>query len=389
MLLGPEHGYVFAVRGGSGAVLARRVGLSETQAQDLVKRVRAGIELGADGVPGRFDTQAAQALYELLLAPLAPALEGARTVLVAADGPLLSIPFGLLLTGRTTPDNLAAAPWLIRRHAIVHMPAAQTLVALRGAGSGVASAAPLAYAGFGDPVMPTEMQLRRSFPPDRCAGDARAARELRPLPGTRVEVLAAQRLTGARPEAVKLGSAFTAAAIRGGGLERYRVVHFATHALLPGELSCLQEPALMASTPAGAADANGAFIPTSAFLALKLDADLVILSACNTGTVLGGEATSGTGGEGLSAMARSFFFAGARGVLATHWSVSDEAAELTVTIALKRQAEHGASSAVALRTAQLALIEEAGKRLPAAYAHPFFWAPFALIGDGRRDAASR
>ncbi|SDD70117.1 CHAT domain-containing protein [Belnapia rosea] len=375
MLLGRSHGWVLMVRG--GAVQMARSALTEAEAGRLVNALRAGV-VDAGGRPGRFDPAPAQALYAALLAPLARPLEGAETLVVVPDGPLLGIPFGMLLTGPADPAALGAAPWLVRRHAVVHVPSPQTLVTLRGAGPG--SAAPLAYGGFGDFVPPSPAQLIRSFPVDRCAADARLAAGLMRLPGTRIEVQEAERLMGARPQDVRLGPDFTAASLRAAELGQRRIIHLATHALLPGELSCLQEPSIVVSPQAGAADANSAFVKASDLLGLKLDADLIILSACNTG----GPGGAG-GGEALSGLARAFFYAGARGLMVTHWAVDDAAAALTVADSLRRQ-QAGASSAAALRGAQLLLLDEAGQRLPDAFGHPFYWAPFALIGDGRRAA---
>ncbi len=376
MLLGRDHGWAMVLR--AGQVHVARVNHGEAELARLVQTVRDGAAT-PDGTPGRFDPAPAQALYQALLAPMEAPLAGAATLVVAPDGPLLALPFGLLLTGEADANRLQGAPWLIRRHAIVHVPSAQTLVTLRGAGTG--SSAPHAYAGFGDFAPANAAQLARSFPADRCASDARLAAGLGRLPGTRVEVQAAQQLTGAGPRDVKLGAEFTAAALRGAHLDQYRVVHLATHALLPGELSCLPEPSIVVSPSAGAPDAGSAFIPASDLLALKLDADLVVLSACNTG----GPGGAG-GGEALSGLARAFFYAGARGLMVTHWAVDDSAAALTVADSLRRQ-QGGASSAASLRGAQLLILEEAGRALPAEFAHPFFWAPFALIGDGRRVAS--
>ncbi len=373
MLLGRDHGWVMLLR--EGKVRVARVALGEEELGALVQKVRNGAAT-PEGAPGEFDAPAAEAIYQALLAPLEAPLEGAKTLVVAPDGPLLALPFGLLLTAPTTPTAWRDAPWLIRRFAIVHVPSAQSLVTLRSAGIG--STAPKAYAGFGDFQPASTAQLAKSFPPDRCASDARLASGLGRLPGTRVEVQTAQQLTGAAAGDVKLGAAFTAAALRSSGLDKYRVLHLATHALLPGELSCLPEPAIVVSAQAGAADAATAFIPASDLLSLKLDADLVVLSACNTG----GPGGAG-GGEALSGLARAFFYAGARGLLVTHWAVDDSAAALTVADSLRRQ-QGGASSAAALRGAQLLILEEAGRALPAEFAHPFYWAPFALIGDGRR-----
>ncbi len=379
MLIGRTHGWVLALR--EGRVSAARTTLTDAETTRLVAAVRAGV-IDAANRPGRFDTEAAAAIYAALLRPLEPALEGAATLHVVPDGALLGIPFGLLLTGPAERDGLLGAPWLIRRHAIAHVPSPQTFVTLRTAGA--RSTAPMPWIGFGDFVPPSRAQLDASFPRDRCANDATMAQGLVRLPGTRSEVLIAMEQTGAPPQAVHLGAAFTAAALRAPDVGQARIVHLATHALLPGELSCLTEPTVVVSTAAGARNADQAFVRASELLNLKLDADLVILSACNTGGP-GGEG----GGEALSGLARAFFFAGARGLMVTHWAAQDDAAALTVSDALRRQ-RGGASSAAALRGAQMLIFEDVARRPGLTdFAHPFYWAPFALIGDGQRTAPGR
>lgn len=377
ILLGRGHGYAIAVR--RDRVAVRRIALTEAEAARLVTTLREAIAPGGGAAgPGRFEPTAAHALWRATLAPLAQATDDAATLFVVPDGPLLAIPFGLLLTGEARADDLGAAPWLIRRHGVVHVPSPQSLVTLREAGG--ASAAPLPYAGFGDALPPSAAQFARSFPADRCGEDARLARGLGRLPGTLAEVRIAAQLMGAAPQQVRFGAEFTASSLRAARLNEARVIHLATHALLPGELSCLPEPALLVTPPAGAAGAEAGFFRASEVLNLRLDADLVILSACNTG----GPAGAG-GGEALSGLARAFFYAGARGLMVTHWAVDDTASAFTIADTLRRQ-QAGATSAAALRGAQLAILDEAGRRLPAAYAHPFYWAPFALIGEGRRQA---
>src|SRR5262249_35022949 len=92
---------------------------------------------------------------------------------------------------------------------------------------------------------------------------------------------------------------------------------------------------------------------------------------------------SSTGGESLSGLARAFFYAGARSMLVTHWSINDQTSAFLVADTLRRLAigeAHGLGDA--LRGAQLGLLDRAGKDLPAHLAHPFYWAPFALIGEG-------
>jgi CHAT domain-containing protein len=373
MLLGPQEGFVMVVR--DGRVDARRIPLGEAAVAELVARLRRSSELGVSGLP-RFDTGAAHELHRLLVAPVAAALDGVETLVVAPDGPLLALPFGMLLAQPADPDALGGADWLVRRHAIVHVPSPQTLVTLRAAGTG--STAPNPYIGFGDFVPPSASQFARAFPADRCGTDARLATGLGRLPGTRAEVLTSQALLGAPADRAILGAAFTIPHLRRQPLNQFRVVHLATHALLPGELSCLTEPSIVASPPAGVPSADPAFLKASEVLDLKMDADLVILSACNTGGP-GGEG----GGEALSGLARAFFYAGARGLMVTHWAVDDAAAALTVADTLRRQ-QGGATSAAALRGAQMLILDEAGRNLPEIFAHPYYWAPFVLIGDGRR-----
>ncbi|WP_372623709.1 CHAT domain-containing protein [Falsiroseomonas sp.] len=379
ILLGDEHGYSLAVRA-DGNVTARRIAIGDAGAAALVARMRAGVD--QPGTVRSFDTAAAHELYTKLFGPVATALEGVEQLTVIPDGPLLSIPFGMLLAEPADPAALGRAAWLIRRHAIAHATSAQAVVTLRNAAP--ASAAPRAYVGFGDFEPPSAAQLARSFPADRCAQDARLAGGLVRLPGTREEVRIAAQLAGGGAGATTYGAAFTQAALRTAQLDQHRIIHLATHALLPGELSCVQEPSVVLSAAPGAADASSAFLRASQLLDLKLDADLVILSACNTaGPASGLAGTTGSAGEALSGLARSFFYAGARGLLVTHWPAVDQAAAITVADTMRRQ-EAGADSATALRGAQLVLLDEAGRSLPEFYAHPYYWAGFALIGDGRR-----
>jgi CHAT domain-containing protein len=176
-----------------------------------------------------------------------------------------------------------------------------------------------------------------------------------------------------------LGAAFTVPAVEAADLSEYRVLHFAAHALLPTDLECESEPAIVTSAPRGAKDVSGALLTASRVSGLKLDADAVILSACNSGGP-GGT----TAGESLSGLARAFFYAGARTLLVTHWSVNDQAAAFLVVQTLEdyRSGKSG-GIAGALRGAELAMLDRAGSNgLPVELGHPFFWAPFAAVGEG-------
>lgn len=365
-------GWSFLVR--DGTVFVGRVDGGTKKVADLVRRVRASIESDT-GVPPAFDTKSAQDLYAATMGGLDTAMQGMKAMVVAPAGPLLSVPFGLLLTGPAAPTNLAEAPWLLRRMDISHVPAAANFVSLRKIAGGSRARQP--WFGFGDFRPVTVNQATRSFGAE-CADSARQFAGLAPLPFARRELEAARLLLGGDASGQLLGVGFTADAVRKATLKDFRILHFATHALLPNELQCQTEAAIVTSAPPGAADAGGALLTSSAVIGLDLDADTVILSACNSGGPGGS-----TGGESLSGLARSFFYAGARSLMVTHWSVNDQAAAFLVADSLRRLgAGEGNGMAGAMRNAQLGMLDNAGKGLPAELAHPFYWAPFALIGEG-------
>ncbi|HET8996672.1 MAG TPA: CHAT domain-containing protein, partial [Acetobacteraceae bacterium] len=329
----------------------------------------------AQGLPA-FNVAASHSLYAAVLGPLAPQLNGVRSLIVAPTGPLLSLPFAVLLTGPADSAHLSDAPWLIRRMTVVHVPSAENFVALRKIAT--TSRARQPWFGFGDFRPVTLAQAKRTFPTSTCADSARLFAGLPSLPFAARELEAARVLLHGSREDELLGAAFTVPNVMRAHLQDFRVLHFAAHALLSTDLRCQPQPAIVTSAPPGAVDASGALLTSDDVLGLDLDADLVILSACNSGGPGGADA-----GDSLSGLARAFFFAGARALLVTHWSISDQSSAYLIADTLRRFADRSDGGlAGALRAAELGMIDGAGHALPAALAHPFYWAPFALIGEG-------
>ena len=368
--LGRESGWVFLLR--DGTVTAAPLGASPARIGELVKRFRDSVEPGAAGLKP-FDSAAAQGLYDAVLRPVAGKLAGADRLVVAPAGALLSVPFAALLTGPAGTD-LATAPWLIKQVAIAHVPAAANFVSLRRIAGTSRAAHP--WFGLGNFRPASLVQAERTFPGPSCQESARLFAGLPPLPFAGKELEAARALLGGSPSDELVGAAYTVPAVRKAPLKDYRILHFASHALLPAELRCSEEPAVVTSAPPGAQNADGALLTASLVSGLDLDADAVILSACNSA------GPGGPAGESLSGLARAFFYAGARAMLVTHWSVNDQASAFLVADTLRRLKEGDGGLAGSLRGAELGLLEAAGKQMPAELSHPFYWAPFALIGDG-------
>jgi len=173
-----------------------------------------------------------------------------------------------------------------------------------------------------------------------------------------------------------IGAAASEANLRRQALGEYNVLYFATHGLLPGELRCETEPGLALSPPPGASTttADDGLLDASEVASLSFNAELVVLSACNTAAG-GGR----FGGEALSGLAEAFFYAGARTLIASHWQVPSLATERLMTGLFDRAGPRLAGGiAESLRQAQLAIASDA------ATAHPYYWAAFTVIGDGGR-----
>lgn len=400
-LVGDNESFVWAIS--QERVSWQRLGLGRTRLGEKVVRLRKGldvIELQKGAVAGNvqlFDLKLAHDLFTELLSPVAHALEGKRNVIVVPSGPLTSLPFHLLITEppanpitelKQIPDY-SSASWIINRHAITMLPSVVSLKALRELTKRPAGSKPLV--GYGNPTfdankVPAEGTSPRKPAMSRSARvytaywkggtiDLEAlARGLEPLPETADELRGvAKALTGSVQD-IHLGQAASETAVKKTDLSEYRVVYFATHGLIAGEVSGLGEPALALATPATATDLDDGLLTASEVAQLKLNADWVVLSACNTA------AGDKVGAEAFSGLARAFFYAGARTLLVSHWSVDSPAAvRLTTKIFETLKLNPGMTRAEALRQSMLAFMNDRSDPLNA---YPAFWAPFALVGDG-------
>ena len=371
-----------------------------------------------DGQPLPFDPARAHALYASLLGEARDLIEG-KHLLVVPSGALTTLPFQVLVTEAPASSDLAKARWLVRDHAITVLPSAASLVALRRTGRPSAAAKPML--GFANPLLDGNQkdpkdgawykkEARRARARMGCAAKPKprtAARRaigrsatlvpqvaglanlahLRvqdPLPETADEVCEVARSIGADVSDMRIGARATETEIKrlsaAGDLAGYRILHFATHGLLAGQLTGTREPGLILTPPRKATQQDDGYLSGSEIAALKLDADWVILSACNTA----GGTGKGEAAEALSGLARVFFYAGARALLVSHWEVDSDAAVKLVTKAVGALAkDEGLGRAEALRRAMLAAMADTSR--PAHWTpawHPEVWAPFVVVGEG-------
>jgi CHAT domain-containing protein len=302
------------------------------------------------------------------------------------NGALTSLPPQVLVTSDPTGKDLRSIDWLIRRHSIAILPSVASLKVLRGGKARVAAAKPLI--GFGDPVFTRDgtetakrIAFNRGYTSFYRGGTADLdvlAKALPPLPETADELRAVAKSLGAGEADLRLESAATETAVKQTKLDQYRIVYFATHALVSGETEQaakgLAEPALVLSLPAVATALDDGLLTSSEVAQLKLNADWVVLSACNTA------AANKPGAEALSGLARAFFYAGARALLVSHWPVeSDTTVKLMTTVFAAIAKDPKLTTSEALRQAMLATMDD---RTNPDWANPTSWAPFILVGEG-------
>lgn len=312
-----------------------------------------------EGYWNSFDLCAAHDLYDLVLGQID--LSGIDELLVVPDGALETIPFSVLVS-EIEADG--APQWLVERHAITTLPATSSLRALRLYSTTEELAVDDRHPFLG--IAPVTFSQRSDDSPLRGAS-------IPDLPGTDDEVRLLSAFLGADEEGIILGDAATEHFVRTAALDQYRVLSFATHGFLSRETSeftdgAINEMALALRSGQG----EDGLLTSSEAATLRLNADWVLLSACNTAASEGGDDA-----EGLSGLARAFFYAGAETLLVSHWPIDDEATPTLLTDVMMRSQSDDISRAQSLRQAQLAMLSQRQ------YAHPFYWAPFSVVGDNR------
>ena len=386
--------YVWAINA-SGKVSFHQWQVGEKEGARLVDKIRKTLDVAGLGNKAPvFDYADANTVYKGLFGPIESEMADKKHLIVATSGAFANMPLGVLVRKPVTSPNPSNAAWLIKDTAISQVPTASGWLSLKRYAKVPSSTQPLI--AWGDPLFDNKASQQVAAAP--AASTVRAVINTRstmqtgleqsqnesylayskipPLPETRDEVNELAKILAADPKQdLILGSDATRQSVlkssASGQLGKKQVVVFATHGLLAGDLPNLNQPALAMASTANPADSP--LLTLEDVLGLKLNADWVVLSACNTA------GADGRAEEALSGLARGFFFAGSRSLLVTHWSVESESAMLLTThtfAAYKKDPQMRRAEAL-----KQAMVET--MKLPQ-YAHPAYWAPYALVGEGGR-----
>lgn len=348
--------------------------------ETVVARLRRGLEIEGSSV-NDFDLDAAHGLYQDLFAGLKDEIADLKRLVIVPAGALANLPFGVLVTKPPALGQYVSAHWLTNDFDISYSPTITSFVNLRSTrlvgqharkllAVGNPVLAPLQRVAAQEAAFASVISSCQSgdiIPPE-------LLRSLASLPDTANEIYNVSKALGGNASDILLGGQATEPALHARNLADYRILYFATHGLLPGEIRCQSQPGIVLTPPSELAETHfgDGLFDASEIAALPMTADLVVLSACNT-------AASGKadGGQSLSGLAASFFRAGAKSLLVSHWQVPSAATgALMSSMFATLSKTPNMSVDTALRTAQLGLSKAPG------FAHPFFWAAFVLMGDG-------
>ncbi len=378
-LVSGENSYAWVVRANAVSFVALDVKSAELDKQ--VSQLRSKLDPTQNPIKP-FDTTASYALYQKIFAPLEEKLKGVRHIVLINGGALQSLPFPVLVD--KAPGQQGQTSWLADRYAFSVVPSVSSLRALRTFSRAAPGKEP--FIGFGNPILQgssgTErIAARALFRAGSKTGagslssgiaDVEQIRKAAALPETEIELRAFAKALKAPGESVRVGVNATETLVKQTDLSRYGVLAFATHGVMAGELSGVAEPGLILTPPSQGSVLDDGYLSASEVAQLKLNADWVLLSACNTAAPDGKP-----GAEGLSGLAKGFFYAGARSLLVSHWAVeSDSAVLLTTEMFSRYENNQGMGKAEALRQSMQKL------RQNPKYDHPMYWAPFSVVGEG-------
>ncbi|MFN3989614.1 MAG: CHAT domain-containing protein [Erythrobacter sp.] len=373
--------------------LAWRIDAKADDLERLVTTIRESIAVVEAGqvLTYPFDVAASRELYLRLFGPIAARLPEVRHIVFEPDGALLKLPINLLITddasvaryqqrtARSDGDeyDFRDIAWLGRSSEISTSVGS---AAFRDVRRAPRSGAAKTYLGLGEnaPVGTAEIAASRTRAALEGGENCLWSPNIWSRPIKADELFAAARRFGSGTRVITRSEFSDSAIRRMDDLADYRILHFATHGLVTApQPQCPPRPALLTSF--GDDDSDG-LLTFGEIFNLRIDADLVILSACDTA----GSATVGatreagitSGGDfALDGLVRAFVGAGGRTVLASHWPVPDDFSA-TQRLISGLFSEDAASTAAALRRSQLSLMDAAET------SHPFYWSAFAVVGDG-------
>ena len=363
--------HTFAIIITSEDYTVQRISANKDKLSKLIKEVRNSLEL-KNGKPVEFALSQSQELHDILIGNFKDIIKDKKKIIIIPDGPLYSIPFELLHDKKNNQ-------WLIEKNAVSISPSAYSYIALNY-GDNLEFSRGNSFLGFGDPNIKgtkiTESSdfediLELEFSKVFTRGgdiDLKYLRMFPELPETATELKKISKKFDQNSK-LYLRDNFNEDKINSINFNKYKVVSFASHALVVGEIDGLSEPSIVLSLPKKITDDDDGLLTASEIINLNINSDLVILSACNT-AASDGNANS----EALSGLANSFFYSGAKSLMVTHWSVISNTSVDLMTDTFDFLESSNEDLSIALMKSKIKMLNNPDT------SHPIYWAPYTLVG---------
>ncbi len=371
--VGRHHAHLWLVTRTTSSL--RRLAILPAALEEEVRALRSAATGYNAGVENRrWPLEPFRKPYRSTLGVFGNELDGIDRLYFVPYGLFDGLPLAALLAGDPPAESMtfeemraAKLPWMIRRAAINMLPSLQAIEQVSRVSDAGVERRP--FLGVGNPDFGAGLKV----------ASLRGLSAVKPLaipmlPETETEITRIAAIVRAEPaEDLLVGKRANEVAIRQMALEHYRIVTFATHGILAGEFRGVSEPALVLAMPAHPRPDNDGLLTASEVSALRLNAELVMLSACNTA---GSDGRPGA--EGLSGLANAFFYAGAQNLVVTHWAIpSNPAVDISVGMIEAHQGAQQADWAKALQASVLKMMDGDG---PVAYVHPGAWGAHMVVG---------
>lgn len=343
--------------------------IPNTEIANLIKKVRSSVQLENNNIKP-FDYDSAKKLYKNIFSPIEENLKNINKLYIIPEKQTLSLPFELLVYSEFYKEK-----FLIEKYSISIMPSAAAFI---GINNSKTFSSNQNFAGFGNPKIKkinSDVKINEKYTKEFSSYFTRGGkvkieylRFLPELPETEIELNLIKKKFGGNSK-IFTRENFTEANIKNFNFSEYKVINFASHALVVGEIDGLAEPAILTTVPEKIDGDKDGLLTTSEIAKLKINTDLVILSACNTASSDGKPSS-----DGLSGLANAFFYSGSKSLLVTHWSVISDTTVSFISNLFDYIKNSNGDVSKALQKSKIEMIGSKD------YSHPIFWAPYVLVG---------
>ena len=353
-------------------ILVKKIDINKEEIKDHIKAIRRSVLVNENGSLNKFDFNSSQKLYKKLISPIENFIKNKKELIIIPHRSLLSIPFEILVSNNSSQIDYKNVNWLGKKYAINYYPSIYSFLNLNELISDKNNQE-LAFLGFGNPKLKSKTKIasksnKKTDVMLRGIANIDEILKMSELPETAEELKIISKIFSNNSTLI-LGEKFTEDAIKALDFTKFQYISFATHAVTANQISGISEPGLILTPPNQSTKQNDGILSSSEIEKLNLNSDIIILSACNTAS------QDGTpNGEGLSGLTSSFFQAGTKSMLVTHWDVETNSASRLTTETFKNL-KRNKNLKKALQQTKISMMNDPST------SHPFFWAPFVLIGN--------